>query len=228
MEAWQRKGMGLDGGAAALDAGIKQRLIEQMDANRKPGAPKWGDFAITKGAGTMLGDEFVLNGDKVNSAVGLLRDRATAQGPSQWAQLMGQNQDLLYNNAVNDLTATNAANTQGAWSQLAMRGGVSGGERERIAEGGLRGLTDAKQRALAEDKGARLNIGIQDEQNKLGILQGLPQAELAALEPEKYNINNRLNEQIQRRAFEANKYNQQMTAWAANKQADAQAASGKK
>ena len=193
-----------------------------------PKAPKWGQFSLTQSSGNMLAPEFVLNGDNLKSSVGALRDRALATGPSDWAKLMGQNQDLLYNQSVDDLQNTNAANTQGAWSQLAMRGGVSGGERERIAETGLRGLTDAKQRALAEDKGARLKIGIEDEQNKLGLLQGLPQAEAMALKPDEYNINNRLNEQMQRRAFESNAYNQQMTAWAANKQADATAEAGKK
>lgn len=201
----------------------------QQQANPYSGKPALPEFvALTKGSGYQLNDDLRLDPSGVKSAVSALRGEGLRTGPSKWAELAGQQQDVLQQKALEDLAASNASATQNAWSQLAMRGGVSGGERERIAESGLRALTDARQNALTADKQARLNIGMQDEQNRLGILSGLPGAELSALEPDRQNIATTIGERDKKAMFDMNNYNEQVRAWAANKQADAQAAAGKK
>jgi hypothetical protein len=205
--------------------GWQQALNDREAAlNARPQQPGWQD--LTKGSEGRF--KFELDPTNVQNAVGNLRAQANRTGPSQWAQLMNQQQDVASRGAQEELQARNASGVQNAWSQLAMRGGASGGERERIAMEGMRGLTDASQKAQLDDRAARLGIATKDEEQRQAIASSLPQTELLGLEPQKWNSQQAINERDKAKTFELGKYSEQMRGWAANKQADATANSGKK
>ena len=134
-----------------------------------------------------------------------------------------------------DQAGAGASNTMlQAANRLAQSGGVSGGARERLARQGAQ--AGFIQRQGVERQGAldRLGIRSQDEQNRMAGLQSLQgmqnqQADIQfknqqqAANNMQFNVGSRQKEQEAKRLFDANKYNQQMQAWAANKSADAQA-----
>ncbi len=179
-----------------------------------------------------------------------LRARATGTGPSAWAQMAEQKQ-RMEEGQQRDQSAQQGAQAQaGARSQLAMRGGLSGGARQRLAMQGARDQTMAGQQIGAAGQTARANIGLQDEQTKNQMLSQLPGQELAALQPEMQKANawqqmaqGEQGQAIQREQFNTNAalqqqenqnqanmgvYQEQMKAQAAERQARATEASGKK
>ena len=113
-----------------------------------------------------------------------LRSRATATGPSQWANLMLQNQGLEQANATDELARQGNAGRAGAFSALATRGGASAGARERLAKSAMLGGLMGRQNLARAGEQARTGINIQDELNKLELLKALPGAEVAMASPE--------------------------------------------
>jgi hypothetical protein len=81
----------------------------------------------------------------------------------------------------------------GAWSQLAMRGGLQGGSRERMAESGANNLMAQQQQMRASSEGDASNIRLQDEQNRLAQLENLPSMYNAMQDPNKFNMQSRQN-----------------------------------
>lgn len=108
-----------------------------------------------------------------------INKRAMETGPSTWAGLQEQRQRMeeLQNreNAAQDVMGAQA----NAQSQLAMRGGLGSGARERVAMGGQRGLMDSYQQNARQGQLARLGIGTEDQDRKDAWLRMSPQAELA-------------------------------------------------
>lgn len=162
------------------------------------------------------------------------KQEALRTGPSAWANMQTQQQN---NQAqIDKASAAQQAmsgNSQ-AMSGLAMRGGLSGGARTSLARSSQRDLLGARQKIAQQQGINRLALQSTDEQNRiqqLGQLAGTEQQmgqynkTLEATQADK-NIQNLLGEVQGKRAFEQNKYNEQMRAWAANKQADATAHSG--
>lgn len=113
-----------------------------------------------------------------------------------------------------------------------MRGGLSSGARERLAKTEMQGGNYATQGAYNTGNQNEMNLKVQEEQDKLNTLKALPQAELAYGQQEqdanKFNIQNALNDILQKRAYDVGGYNEAMRAWAAGKTADAQSGGGKK
>jgi hypothetical protein len=76
------------------------------------------------------------------------------------------------------------------------------------------------------------NLANQDEQNRQTNLRALPGMEIANAGYNdginKYNIDSAKSEILQRRAFDANSYNEAMKGWASIKTAAATPSSGKK
>ena len=119
-----------------------------------------------------------------------------------------------------------------AQAQLSMKGGLGAGAAERINKYSTNVGMDAAQAADAAAGGNRANLMIADESARNGNL-----AQAAGLVGQdsmnKYNMASgdlkRQQEELARRnAYNMNFYNQQMAGWAAGKQADATANSGKK
>jgi len=160
------------------------------------------------------------------------RQEALRKGPSSWANLA---KTKLAMDALEERekgARTVAAGKAEAMNELAMRGGLSSGARERLAESGAKNLLDMTQNVNRQGKSNALNIGIQDEQNRIQQLSALPGVENQRVSAwqnvRSQDLGNLLKENENRNQFNQNKYNQQMSAWAAGKQAEATANSGKK
>jgi hypothetical protein len=176
-----------------------------------------------------------------------LRDAGTA---SVWAQIAKQQQALEEQSLLDRAARAGAASTASAFSNLARRGGVNAGARERLAAGGALGMMRGRQDIAMEGAKARANISATDEGNRLSLLRELPAMEVAALQPgiqktniwaqmagqesaqqydaNKFNVANLIAERDKKQQFEMNKYSEIMKAWAADRSARAQENSGKK
>lgn len=163
-----------------------------------------------------------------------LRQRGLAQGPSAWANMMNQKQGLEQAQAMDDMAAQGAGARSQAMADLAERGGLSDQARENLAMQQMRNQQMGGQQVSRQGQLDRMNIGLQDEQQKLGILQNLPGQELAALEPQfknqanaqavnQFNIGQSMGEWDKKRMADENAYLEKLKQWGAGKAADAQA-----
>jgi len=130
---------------------------------------------------------------------------------SRWAEIAKAD-------AANTAAAQGAGQMAQARSGLAMQGGLRSGARERLAQQGQITGLQAKQNA-------NMQVNMQDEQNRQKWLGMLPGQELAAAQfgstIEDRNIGRSLSEVQQGRDFDKYRYGQAMTAWGADKSADA-------
>lgn len=187
----------------------------------KPRRPVWDSLLNQQG---VLQNQYQLQDTLDTGFLDQMRADAL-RGPgeqSAWRQLMEQNVQRQAGEAM----ASGQAQTQAALSNLAMRGGVGSGTAERVAAQGAQAGLQAGQNVL----GQRLQLDIQDEANRMQGLRDLGQAEMGAAQfqqgTQQFNIQNALNEVLQRRAADINTYNEQMRAWAAERTARATPSSG--
>jgi hypothetical protein len=177
-----------------------------------------------------LGDDVSLNTQAADS----MRSRATAVGPSVWAQLAEQNQRLQESQALNNNMVNAQANTNRGFNQLASRGGLSAGQRERLAMQGQRQALSGQQGILNQGMQSRLNLGMQDEQMKNQLLGQSAQADLANanfrqgqrafnVDAQRFDLNNALNDVRGLNAYNAGAFGEAMREWGTGKTADAQA-----
>jgi len=104
--------------------------------------------------------------------------RGTEAGPSQWAKLAEQKQRAEELQAREDISADMAGQLAGARSQLAMRGGLGSGARERLATSGQRGLNAERQRLARQGQLSRMGLGMEDQSRKDRMLGQAAQAQL--------------------------------------------------
>lgn len=159
------------------------------------------------------------------------RAMALRNGPSNWANLAVTQQDMQGQDQRNKaIQATNSA-TAGAQDQLAMRGGLTSGARERTVEAGANNLTGSEQGIDRQTGLNKLQIGMNDEQNRmseLGQLPGMESNRAGQWEGVRSNDNaNMMTENQAKNTYNQTLYGQQMSAWAAGQQANATAHSGK-
>jgi hypothetical protein len=178
-----------------------------------------------------IGDQPYLN----TEALDQLRSYGTSQGMSPWGQQQMQIQNMNQAQQMNQANQMqNTANSK-AFNDLAMRGGSSAAGRERIATNNARQGVMGLQNINRQGDMDRLNIGAQDQQQKMDVLKSLPGMELQSLNPQfqymdmqnKANeFNNRasLDEINKQRQFALDQYKSAMSAWGSNKAADAQIA----
>lgn len=215
-------------------------LIAQYNNDGRPNAPDYKPSYDRLSMGMQPGLDAqlaALNTDR--RGINKYREEALRSGPSTWAQLASAQQDELARQARGQAVAENMGQMAGARSQLAMRGGINSGARERIATSGMRNAMDASQNALRQANANKMQIGINDEQNRMNQLQALPGMENTAVQPDldriklwgqgrQFDVQNQIGETDKENLFNMNRYQQQMQAWAANKQANATENSGKK
>lgn len=113
-----------------------------------------------------------------------IRKRALTQGPSEWQNLMLQRQALEESGQRDRAGNQEASARSGAYSQLAAKGGLSTGARERLARSGAEGLAQTMQDISRGGTSDRLGIATEDEKQKLALLSQLPGMEVQALQPE--------------------------------------------
>lgn len=236
-----------------------------------------GPFADVTQTSSLPGLTNRLDGINLNTQ-GLqeIRNRATTQGTSTWGNLMLQQQQQEQSNAADSAASSSAGAAANSRSQLAMRGGLSGGAGERMSRFASRDAARAQQQVANQGITDRLGIRTKDEEQRLGLLTQLPGMEVNALQPElqkadmwskvaqsdndqaaklglanrdfefnrqkyntdnslntdkfnignamdagKYNIGNDFAENKQKTDFDLKRYEEQMKAWAAEKQAEA-------
>ena len=200
----------------SLSAGARMKVPKSM------ARPEWS----LSGADGKLRQDLQLGEYKPQSQVqsqsvlNSMIDRANMQGPTQQAQyLQGANQRNMQNSLgqAEELGRTGFAQAAG---QMAMRGGLDAGSRERMNKSMGMNTMMNKQRVMNDAAGADLNILAQDEAQKTQMMQALPSQLLAQAGFERsgkqFDIANTLD-------TVGGKYNADMTAWGANQAAREQA-----
>ncbi len=152
-----------------------------------------------------------------------LSAEALGAGPSKWAtSALGQQgfEETQARGAAGSQAQTANSNAE---AQLMRLGGLGGGARTSLARSGARDALMAGQNIGAQGVLARYGINQTDAQRKQGLLDTGAKAEQGA---QTANIGMLAGNNAQRQAFDQNRYNQQMSAWAAMKSADAIRAAG--
>jgi hypothetical protein len=189
---------------------------------------------------TLPGTQSRLDAIKLNTqGLDAFRDQALRKGPSPWALLATKKEYANETDARERAKREALGATAGARTDLAMHGGLSSGARERVARSGMRDLLSMSQDVGRQGDVNRLGIDVQDETNRVNQLSMLPgmeqgvfntdMAKESAYEQSQNNdINRQIGENQAKNAYNTNQYNQQMAAWAAQKQANATENAGKK
>lgn len=126
-----------------------------------------------------------------------IRDRALSQGPSPWLNMQMDQQKLSELDARDKVSAGAMGANEAANSSLAMRGGLSGGARERGAQNLARSINSGQQATTRAGQMDRLGLNIADENTKMGLLSQLPGMDLANAnfnaDLNKFNIGTKLS-----------------------------------
>jgi hypothetical protein len=153
-----------------------------------------------------------------------LKGEALGTGPSQWAKA-ALGRQKFEEGQLRDRGQLQAQTAQSqAQSQLARMGGLGGGARTSLARSGARDQLMAAQKAAAQGIQSRFGINEQDAQRRQELLGQTADVERAA---QMANIGSMKEELGAKAEFDANRYNQQMSAWASKQSADAQRAAGR-
>jgi hypothetical protein len=167
-----------------------------------------------------------------DAGIQALTQQALNPGQSAWANLADQQQDVQATNQKDVGANSVAGQTAGAMDNLAMQGGLSSGARERAQEGGAKNLMAMDQDVGRQEGLNKLQVGVNDQQNKmqqLSQLPGIEQNQANAWEGVRAgDLQNQINENQAANTYNQNLYQSQMGAWGAAQQASATAASGKK
>jgi hypothetical protein len=160
------------------------------------------------------------------------RDFAMSKGPSSYANSATRAANLLAMSNKEHLAKSTMSQNALANSNLAAQGGLSSGARERVAETGQRSYIEGLQDTNRDNSLNLLNIGAQDQGQKLNALGALPGMENARVS----GWSNARNMDLSNQMAEGNRINEynmanisaRNSALAAQKQAAAVERSGKK
>lgn len=219
-QAWtQNRGLivggGLGGLAGSLGGDLYNKTMTAAGGAKQRADEQQQQYEDQKAQQIASWNAQIEQGPKFQSLLGAngqLQDAYRLNQASPWLALQNQRQAVEQQAAADSAARQASSGNAQAFSNLAMRGGISSGARERLAQSGTRGLNAARQ-------------GVQraGEQNRLAI-QGQG-AEMAAKE-QMFNIQNSLAEQQNIRNLEQQKYQEKMKALAAQRTADAIEKSG--
>lgn len=152
--------------------------------------------------------------------LGNLQNRATQTGPSQSAQhLMGAS-DLEAQAQKDQAVAGNNSSMATQEANMAMKGGLGTGSRERMASTANTGLMNTNNSINQQNSLNKMNTLAGDEQQKLGILQGLPDQ---YMDMAKFNTGKKQTDINNSIGTSTDLYNSEMGAWAGNQMAIGQA-----
>lgn len=190
------------------------------------------EFGSILNANGQLQDPYKLNRQLDSRGLDAFRERALSTGESPWAAMMKQQQEMQRQGALESADAQSAGASAQAMSSLASRGGLSGGAQLALARSGARDLMNAKQGINRQAMTNNMNVGIEDEKNRLLALQALPGMENQAFsiqtDQDKYNITNALQQIGDKRTYDLDAWKKRMEVMASNKQAEATENAGKK
>ena len=162
------------------------------------------------------------------------RKMAMEQGPSAWAQMATESQRMDEQNALqNAMRGTQQAQNQ-AYNNLAGRGGLSQGQRERLQLQALRQGIQNQQGILNQGMQSRLGINTQDQSNRAQMLSNLQGMDLNAAnfqqgqrayadQFKQADIGNALKDIGGFNAYQGGAFDKAIQEWGTSKTADAQA-----
>lgn len=215
---------------------VADMRAQGLNPDGSPIAPEY-DSMIDPATGK-LKDQFQLQLERIDpdKLVGynMIKELATRKGPSDWANAANQQAELSKQDAIDSGVAQQAGANAQALGQLGMRGGYSGGARERLAMQGQRDIFGGKQAAFRQKGNSLLEIMKQDEDAKRAALNTFASAEGNLVKyntdtgnrESEYNIGNVLKDFGDKNNWQMDKYKEALDKWAANKQAEATARSG--
>lgn len=232
--------LGKDTGAGNSFNGLRTiNAAVQYDSEGRPIRNPY--LAMVDGQGNLM-SQFRM-ADKIGAdiqldktALNAIQNRALSTGPSAWASLAEQKQRAEQQNMLNQNMRSVAANQNRAYSSLAARGGVSAGQRERLAMQGQRTGFQGAQSINNQGALQRMGIGLQDQQQKDAFLQQLPgmQQNAAAFDQSQRayrntaisaDVGNAMKDIHGFNLYQSGATDAALKEWAANKQADAMARS---
>lgn len=172
------------------------------------------------------------------SAADAFTQQAMRTGPSAWANLATNKSDQDTRASQSQASAYGAGQTAQAQSGLAANGGLDSGARERIARSGSKATMDQQQKLAGQNIQNKMQIGMNDEQNRISQLAQAPSVQNTANQGQFQqqgmldsargaDVGHQLQETQNQNLFNMNQYDAQMAAWAASKQSDATINSGK-
>jgi hypothetical protein len=194
--------------------------------------PERPDFESLLGHNKLLPSQLQTSRYSDTSGLDAFKQRALNPGTSTWASMLLKRRGLEQANALQDASARTASGAADARSQIAMRGGLTGGAAERIAKSTGRDQMKAAQDIRRQGEISNYDILTNDAQEKdkmMGQLPGmqLQQAQFGA-DADKFNITNSLAEKRAKDIADLQAYHEKMSGWAAGRQANATENSGKK
>lgn len=204
------------------------------------GRPIRNDYlSITDEMGN-LRDQFSM-AKNIGPAIGLntqgleaYRQMAMTEGPSAWANLASQQQGMEEQNALQNAMRSNQQAQNQAFNNLAGRGGLSQGQRERLQLQALRQGIQNSQNIMNQGMQSRLNIGMQDQGNRANMLRDLQNMDLTNAnfqqgqrsymdQATQSDIGNALKDVGGFNAYQSDAFGKAMQEWGTGKTADAQA-----
>lgn len=231
------------GGTGASPAGSSSNGTNSINADLKyddQGRPIRNPYGSILDSGGNVLDQFSM-ANKIGPDIKLdtqgmdaIKQRALSSGPSAWANLATQQQQLNQQNQLGQAQKNAASQSNAAMNALRMRGGMSSGQRERLAMQGARSAGGATQGILNQGANQRLQIGLQDQQTKDQMLQSIPGLDLANAnfqqgqraydnQFKQFDVGNALKDVVGLNAYNADAFGKAMQDWSAGKVADAQA-----
>lgn len=166
-----------------------------------------------------------------------IRSKGLATGDSPWAMMQLQKNQMDAQNQKQNLATQGASSAAMARNNMAMRGGLSSGARERIGQNAIQAQMMGQQQVGRDMNAQNLNIRSQDEAMKTDALKTTMQADSANANMALQNRDYRGNVDLQnrnaammdvdaKRTFDLSVYKDKMAAYGASKSADAQRAAG--
>lgn len=158
--------------------------------------------------------------ETMGSANQALLDKAMTQGDTPWASLQRQQLQNQYGTDMGNLAQSSASQLAQARGNLAMRGGLGSGSRERLGSAGMYQQMLGQQGLGQNLANNNLNVSIQDEATKNNLLQSMGNVQQGI---QQGNINRLGMDVSGQNLFNQQNYAEAMKAYGAQKTGEAQA-----
>lgn len=205
------------------------------------GRPIRNDYASLTGQDGKLLEQFRMAnriGDDIKidpTAMNAIQSRALATGPSAWALMAKDKLALETQNALGKNAREATASMNQGLTSLASRGGASPAMKALLAKQAGRNQFTGAQGLRQQNLMGNLNIDMQDDQTKTGLLTQLPGMQLnqanfdqsqRAYRNQAIDLDNQraMKDIMGLNAYQADGYKEAMAGWGAERTANAQAA----
>ncbi len=198
-------------------------ILGMMPNVARPGAPEYKSLLGENG---LLKSQYQLAANP--ASLDQVRAQGLGTGTSPWAQMMLDKEGANLTQGKANLGAMGASQGIMASRQLGMKGGLRQADMLGLQSRGARMNNAASQNLSQNAAMGRSAIMSQDASNRESALSALPGMELQAVKPQKFNITAALQEKRGQNISDVNKFQNEMSAWAAQGQGNSISKSGKK